>query len=123
MTKRVLVVDDDDPIRRMVSTVLAREGFVVEACADTAAAAREITRERYDAVVLALTQNDIAGHANVLALLDVGRSMPYVVLTSAGSQGMLDAAESRVIAARLRKPFDIGELVSAVRSCVSELPE
>ena len=113
------MVDDDAPILRMVSTVLARESFNVDACEDADEAVRRLSTETYDAIVLALATANPAAHAKVLEAIDAKRNLPCVVLISAGSQPSLDSVESRIIAARLRKPFDITDLVTAVRSCVN----
>jgi DNA-binding response OmpR family regulator len=120
MEKRVLVVDDDPPTRQMIAAVLSRAGFAVDLCADGKQALALIDESNYGAVVLALVQRDAAGDAEIFKHLREKACPPCVVAISAGAQATLDAIDSDLIRARLRKPFHIENLVGAVKSCFTE---
>ena len=60
---RVLVVDDDPPLRRMLARTLAAEGYGVSTAADGAAALVEVERVAPDLVVLDVTMPGLDGLA------------------------------------------------------------
>ena len=117
MQKRVLVVDDDLPTRQMIAAVLSRASFAVDVCENGEQAFARMEQEEYGAIVLALVQSDIPGDLQLFRRLDAKYVRPCVVVISAGSQATMDAIDSEAIRARLRKPFQIDELVGAVTGC------
>ena len=118
VSKSILVVDDDPSIRGMVSSVLTHQGFAVEAVASGNEAISRLDSARFDAVVLDVMMRDGSGH-EVLEVLAVQRpDVKCVVVISATSAANLENVAVANVAAKLRKPFDIGELVQAVETCV-----
>jgi DNA-binding response OmpR family regulator len=111
----VLVVDDEDKIRELVSAYLRREGFRVLQ-ADTGLAALE-TAERLspDLLVLDLGLPDIPGE-ELLRLLRRSSEIPVIMLTARASEG------DRIAGLRLgaddyvTKPFSPRELVARVEA-------
>jgi len=114
-----LVIDDDRAIRTLVRTILTRQGFTVEEAAGGREAIARIEQQQYDVLLLDLMMTDGSGE-DVLDALRVSRFAPRkcVIILSAVSAGKLAALESPNVAAKLRKPFDLDELVEAVRTCV-----
>jgi two-component system phosphate regulon response regulator OmpR len=54
LKKRILVVDDDQRLRELVVRYLTEQGFEARAVADATAMDRQLSRERYDLIVLDL---------------------------------------------------------------------
>ena len=122
MTKAILVVDDDESTRGMVHSVLTRHGFAVEVVNSGNEAISRLTSNRYDAVVLDIMMPDGSGH-QVLEVLAVQRpGVKCVVVISATSLANLEQVDDANVAAKLRKPFDIADLVDALESCLDTLP-
>ena len=118
MAKNILVVDDDSSIRGLVSTLLEREGFAVEKAENGDAAIAAIEEKKFDAVVLDLMMRDGSGR-DVLELLATTRpQVKCVVVISATSAANIESVDNANVEAKLRKPFDIHELLDAVRRCV-----
>jgi DNA-binding response OmpR family regulator len=117
MSNRVLVVDDDAPIRSMVVAVLKHESFAVDICANGDEALARLDSEDYGALVLSLVHRDPLGDDRILVKVKEKPNPPRIVIISAGSQTVLDHVASDLIRARLRKPFQIEELVRGVKSC------
>lgn len=120
MERRILVVDDDEPTRRMIAAVLTRQAFEVDLCADDTDAAVCLADKAYGAVVLALVSQNPQVHSNILKKVREVSNPPCVVVVSAGSQTALEAEASDLIRARLRKPFQISSLVEAVTRCFDQ---
>ena len=118
MNKTVLVVDDDGSIRVLVRTLLEREGFAVENAESGDVAITAIEEKKFDAVVLDLMMRDGSGH-DVLQVLATKRpDVKCVVVISATSAANIAALDHANVEAKLQKPFDINDLVDAVRRCV-----
>lgn len=119
VAKRVLVVDDDGSIRELVGTLLRREGFEVDSVQSGNAAIASLSEKEYDAVVLDLMILDGSGQD---VLQTVATQRPHakcVVVISATSAASIEAVDIDNVVAKLRKPFDIRELVAAVHKCAA----
>ena len=118
VSKAILVVDDDESTRGMVRSVLTRHGFAVEVVDSGNEAISRLNSNHYDAVVLDVMMPDGSGQ-EVLKVLAVQRpGVKCVVIISATSAANLDEIDSANVGAKLRKPFDIADLVEALEGCV-----
>ena len=113
--RRILIVEDDDGLRRMFRTALTIAGYAVEEAADGIAALQRIHDDPPSLVVLDLSLptvsgiivcQEIAAHAHT-------RYIPVVIVT--GSTMNLDHLGVPCV---LRKPVDPEKLISAVRECL-----
>ncbi len=118
MKKTVLIVDDDPAIRAMVRSVLAREGFEVEDVDSSNAAVTRLHQAHYDAVVLDVVMGNGSGLEVLNAIATLRPEAKCVVVISASSPANIASIDPANVAAKLRKPFDIQQLVDAVRDCV-----
>ena len=116
MPERVLVVDDDAPVRRMLHRSLAAEGFDVEVVADGGAALAAAERSVPDLVILDVTMPGLDGLAVCRRLRAKGLRGSILMLTAR------DAVADRVIGLEagaddyLVKPFAMEELVARMRA-------
>ncbi len=118
MPLRVLVVDDDDAIRRLVSAVLRRQQFETDEARDGREAIGKMAGSAYDALFLDLMMPVCDGY-QVLAFMreqQVERKC-VVVMTAAGMRGTRDLDLSLVHRV-LHKPFDIQDVIAAAMECV-----
>jgi len=112
---RVLVVDDDEQIRTLVSWQLEAEGFEVSGVADGAAALATVDSDPPDLIVLDLSLPRVDG-LDVLTRLRRTSSIPVIVVTGRGGEtdrivGLDLGADDYLV-----KPFSPGELAARVRS-------
>jgi two-component system, OmpR family, response regulator MprA len=113
---RVLVVDDDPPLRRMLTRSLDAEGFDVTAAADGGAALIAAERSAPDVIVLDVALPAIDGLSVCRRLRGRGLGTPILMLTAR------DAVADRVAGLEagaddyLVKPFAIQELVARLRA-------
>jgi two-component system cell cycle sensor histidine kinase/response regulator CckA len=116
----VLVVDDEAPIRVLVSDVLRRLGYRV-VTAEHAEAALEVVREHRDSLRLAITDVVLPGRSGLELARELSRSMPQLpVLFMSGYPESALGAEGRAIppASFLHKPFALDELALRVRQAI-----
>ena len=113
---RVLVVDDDPPLRRMLTRSLNAEGFEVTAAPDGGAALIAAERSAPDVIVLDVALPAIDGLSVCRRLRGRGLGTPILMLTAR------DAVSDRVAGLEagaddyLVKPFAIQELIARLRA-------
>ncbi len=113
---RVLVVEDHDETRDLVSRALLRDGHLVTTAGSLAAARAALAERAADVVVLDLGLPDGDGLSLCRALRDEGSGVPVLVLTAQGAVARrvegLDAGADDFLA----KPFALAELRARVRA-------
>jgi len=116
--KRVLVVDDDDAIRSLVTTVLRRRGIEVDGVRNGAEAIPLLTGGRYLVLLLDLMMPGVNGW-DVLDHLETIARRPIIIVLTAGSEPRKFKPD--LVAGLVRKPFDIDLLVDTVVGCIASL--
>src|SRR5438093_807150 len=112
----ILVVDDDQPILRMLGRTLEAEGYSVSAAADGGAALAEVERSAPDLLVLDVAMPGLDGLAVCRRLRAKGLALPILLLTAR------DALPDRVTGLDagaddyLPKPFSSEELSARIRA-------
>lgn len=120
--KKLLVVDDDDAIRVMVSKILERVGYAVETARDGQEAVEKLDGGEYDGMLLDLMMPRVDGFGVIDHLRKTRPDfLPRVVVMTA----FTGAARDRVnpACALLAKPFDVDELVGLVQRSLGETPD
>lgn len=116
-TRRALVCEDDFTIRRMITTMLEREGFVVDAAEDGEAAIRMIDQQRYQLLVIDLMMPRVSGYAVVDYLKqNIPPSLKRIVVTTAATSALQNPFPEE-ICKLLAKPFDMDEFITFARTC------
>ncbi len=122
----ILVVDDDDRIRDLVSRYLTEHGFFVSAAEDAATAAEILKLAAYDALVLDVMmpgQSGIDFTAEIRGMDSDLAEMPILLLTAMGEAddrvtGLTAGADDY-----LAKPFDPRELVLRLKAILRRQPK
>lgn len=113
---RLLVVDDDDAVRRSLAHALVRDGYEVAVAADGLAALESLAANRQDAVVLDILMPEPNGLEVCRTLRARGDRTPILMLTArdlvADRVAGLDAGADDYLV----KPFALEELRARVRA-------
>jgi two-component system KDP operon response regulator KdpE len=114
---RILVVDDEPPIRRLLRTGLGSQGYEVLEAADGRAAEAAIADDP-DLVLLDLGLPDVAGHDLLRGWRAAGRETPVIVLSSRTDEaGIVEALELGADD-YVAKPFGMKELIARIRTAL-----
>ncbi|HUP64627.1 MAG TPA: response regulator [Thermoanaerobaculia bacterium] len=113
--KRILVVDDDLPLRGMLSAVLRRHGFQVYLAGDGGEAQRALMLHHPDLILLDLMMPGINGWDFLQRLRETGLigKTPIIVI-SAHLRKEPQAVLQMGVAAILPKPFNLDDLVELI---------
>lgn len=118
-TCKVLVVDDDPSIRRLIVVALRRDGYAFVEAANGREALDVMRKEHPDVVVLDLMMPILSGWDVLRARAHDPELLKIpVIVVSANRDPEVATAVTAGICAFLPKPFDIGALTALVRSCV-----
>ena len=111
---RVLVIDDEPQIHRLLRSALGASGFAVER-ADSASEGLRLARSRApDAVLLDVNLPDLNGH-EVLAQLRSFSDVPVIMLSARNLETEKIAALDGGADDYVVKPFAVGELMARIR--------
>ncbi len=128
MKPRILVVDDEMYIRRIVRLVLEKAGYEVLQASTASDGLRILREARPDALTVDLIMPGLTGtEFGGLDLLEDKqadpdiREIPSIVLTAAGMQADLALEKAIALGAvsTLRKPFSQRQLIEAVNSLLA----
>src|SRR4051812_15629728 len=113
--KRVLVIDDDLPLRGMLAAALRQHGFQVLLAGDGAEGQRALTIHHPDIVLLDLAMPDVNGWDFLQRLQETGHlgQVPIVVV-SAHVRVEPQALLQMGVAAILPKPFNLSDLITVI---------
>lgn len=116
----MLIVEDDPAIRRLVTMVLQRQGYRLEAASDGLEAVLKLGVCDYDVIVLDLMMPNLDGFTFLRTLAEnQPERLRKVIVTSAASPAVIRERMMGGAYRLLPKPFDIHELVDAVESCIA----
>jgi len=125
MLYRIIVVDDEPDIQRLLAYNLKNEGFIVETAADGITALKKLKAEKFDLMILDLMLPQMNG----LELCKIVKqdkklcSLPIIMLTAKGEE--ID----RVIGFELgaddyvTKPFSLRELIARIKAVLRRTKE
>jgi len=120
--RRVLIVDDEAPLRRALSTSLRARGYDVSSVTGGEQAVVSVADKTTDLVLLDLGLGDMEG-LDVLKRIRSMSELPVIVLTARDTQAdkvaLLDAGADDYVT----KPFDTEELLARIRAALRRKPE
>lgn len=122
---RVLLVDDDSGIRKLVRRVLVRAGYEVVESVNGMNALQQIQAGRFDLLITDIVMPDMDGLELIRKLRSSHPHVPILAMSGGGkvpAPVYLRLAEALGAGKVLAKPFEIPTLLEAISFLVSELP-
>lgn len=119
--KRILVVDDEETIRRTIQKRLTMEGYEVRALGKASAALEEFRSQSFDTVISDIRMEEMDGVELLQKIKEIQRyEVPVIMITGAPS---LDTAQSCIKAGAydyIVKPFDKETLLNTVKRAMEK---
>lgn len=122
--ERILVIDDEPAIHRLIRTILEREGFKLVGPDDEARYDNSIKTTKPDLIILDLMMPEVSGF-DILEMLKKDEDtmhIPVIVLTVRTLKEDVDRALELGAECFMAKPFEPSELVEAVQSTLYATP-
>ncbi|MCP9469991.1 MAG: response regulator [Nitrospira sp.] len=114
----VLVIDDDDQIRRMIREALEQAGYVVQEARGGEEGLKRYRASPTDVVLMDILMPDQDGLESILALRQEFPSARVIAMTGGsdmiGIMNFLDVAKMLGACRTIQKPFELQTLLAAV---------
>jgi len=114
---KVLIVDDEDSIRRFLRVALASQSYTLIESTSGQEALSCVAEHKPDLIILDLGLPDIDG-VEVTRLLREWTKIPIIILSVRGSESDKIAALDSGADDYLTKPFSVGELLARLRAAL-----
>ena len=113
--KRVLLLDDDPSMQRLISALLKRGGYRVDTFLTGREAIAALERDGYDVLLLDVMMPHEGGSTVIRHLRKSNpKLLDHALLVTASPEAVLGTL-SKEVAGVVKKPFDSDELLGAVK--------
>ena len=124
MSKRILLVDDEELVIRSVGKLLQKQGYEVLMASSGEEAIRLVKTEAIDLVVLDVRMPQMNGIEVVKNIRQyqktIGKkAIPEILITGYADEAMMREAEMLSVADCLYKPFDVRDFLTCVKKHLS----
>ncbi|MGQ9539262.1 MAG: response regulator [Candidatus Bathycorpusculaceae bacterium] len=114
-TARILIVDDDENIRKVLTMILEDEGYTVDTT-ETAKKAIEKTRKNfYNLALIDIRLPDMEGIELLTKMRDTTPKMRKIIITGYPTLQNAIEAVNRGADAYILKPFDVNKVLATIK--------
>lgn len=115
---RLLLLDDDPSMQRLMSTLLQRAGHRVDVVSEASQAIQKLGRYKYDALLLDIMTPTEGGMTVIRHLRESKPELLRRVVLVTGSPDSLLKNVSQDVFGVVRKPFETAELMATVERVI-----
>lgn len=117
---KILVVDDEDALRTVLSSELVSEGYDVQTAADGDEAIADLAKHEYDLILLDIKMHRVNGFEVLKFVKEKHPKTKVVMLT--GFADLKNALESKKLGAEdfVSKPYDLVDLLTTIERVLNE---
>ncbi len=117
---RILVVDDEDALRTVLSGELSSAGYDVSTASDGEEALTEVQNKKFDLLLLDIKMPRLDGFEVLKYVKKNNPSVKVIMLT--GFADLKNAIESKKLGAEdfVSKPYDLVDLLTTIERVLSE---
>jgi len=114
-TARILVVDDDENIRKTLATILKDEGYIVDVAKDGSEAIKKTETAVYSVALIDIHLPDMEGIELLTRMKDAVPKTRKIIITGYPTVKNAIAAVNKKADAYLMKPVDVEKLLETIR--------
>jgi len=112
---RILVVDDDESIRKVLSTILVEEGYAIDTARNGKEAINKSNEKFYNLALIDIRLPDIQGVELLSKIRDTTPKMRKIIITGYPSLQNAVEALNRGADAYVMKPFEMEKILKTIK--------
>ena len=112
---RILIVDDDETIRKSITTVLEEKGYLAETAENGRAAIRKSEKAVYNLALIDIRLPDMDGVQLLTSLKETSPKMVKIIITGYPSLQNAVEALNKGADGYIVKPIKMGELLAMIK--------
>ncbi|HUP49664.1 MAG TPA: response regulator [Thermoanaerobaculia bacterium] len=120
--KRLLVVDDEKPIRQLLARIGQRAGFEVHTARDGVEALEMLQKLEYAITIVDLMMPRLSGY-ELLQKISTLDPRPVVLVATALANSDVASLDDSMVRRVIRKPFDIQAVANALIETAAQIAE
>ncbi|MEA2090210.1 MAG: response regulator [Thermoproteota archaeon] len=120
---RILVVDDDESVRKVLATVLEEEGYVVDSAENGKEAIKKSKAKFYNLALIDIRLPDMQGTKLLTAMKETTPKMVKIIITGYPSLQNAIEAVNKGADAYILKPFDMKKVLSKIKEHLKKQQE
>ncbi|MGQ9640524.1 MAG: response regulator [Candidatus Bathycorpusculaceae bacterium] len=120
---RILIVDDDENIRKVLTTILEDEGYIVEAVENGKKAVEKTKKSFYNLALIDIRLPDMEGTELLTKMKDTTPKMRKIIITGYPTLQNAIEAVNRGADAYILKPFDIEKVLQTINDQLKKQEE
>jgi two-component system response regulator (stage 0 sporulation protein F) len=121
-TSDVLVVDDQSGVRKLLSEVLAKEGYRVELAESGGEAIQKLTTFTPLLILLDMRMPYLSGLETLREIRQICGAVPVVIMTAFDELGIITKAKELGVRHWIQKPFNLYDVCFLVKALLAEKP-
>jgi DNA-binding NtrC family response regulator len=114
-TARILIVDDDQSVRKVLTTILEDEGYNIESVGTAKKAIERTRKKSYNLALIDIRLPDIEGIELLTKMRDTTPKMRKVIITGYPTLQNAVEAVNRGADAYILKPFDMRNVLRTIK--------
>jgi DNA-binding NtrC family response regulator len=119
----ILVVDDDDTVRRVLRRMLETAGYEVREAPNGKVAMLELSRQPADLLITDIFMPEQEGMETINALRGKYPGLRIIAISGVGGDHYLKMAKFLGVRATLLKPLRLGMVLEAVKTTLEQSPD
>jgi len=114
----ILVVDDDQFMRKLLREELTQEGYDIQTVEAGSIAIRKILTQNFQAIILDIHMAGISGQETIPIIKRVHPDLPIIVITGDDSSEMEKKIRSEGVFHYFTKPFPMEKMKELIRAAL-----
>ena len=121
MKRTILLIEDNEPVRRTARAMLVRAGYEVTEAADGREGFKAFLRARYDLVITDVIMPGQEGIETIQRIRELDPDVPILAISGSGTEEFSPLHDAEMMGANriLGKPFEMEQFLSIVASLVA----
>jgi len=120
---RILVIDDDESVRKVLATILEDEGYVVDMAENGKEAIEKSNAKFYNLALIDIRLPDMKGTKLLTAMRETTPKMVKIIITGYPSLQNAIEAVNKGADAYVLKPFDMDSVLNTIKEHLKKQQE